>query len=72
MGRIGRIDAVIPRFMHEGEAVPGLVSMPDRNESRVPEHSADGTADLPPQSSSKVGCSSKELLVEQEAHRDRS
>jgi hypothetical protein len=66
------VDAVITRSLNKAETVPGQVGMPDRDESRVAEHPAVGTEDLPLQSSSKVGLWSKKTLVEQEAQRDGS
>jgi len=67
-----KVDAVVTRSLNKAETVPGQVGMPDRDESRVAEQPADGTEDLPLQSSSKVGLWSKKSLVEQEAQRDGS
>ena len=65
-----KVDAVITRSLNKAETVPGLVSIPDQDGSRVAERPADWTEELPLHSSSKVGLSSKKSLAEREAQRD--
>ncbi len=67
-----KVKAVTTRSLNKAETVPGQIGMPGREESRVAEHPADGTEELPLLSSSKIGLWSKKSLVEQEAQRDVS